>query len=84
MAAKDMMERDFAVRGNLTPNGKKLQIMKVPNTALYRVAFSEGGELPKELQGMWTAPYTAQRSIETYLDRRWNEHESKATKKASS
>jgi hypothetical protein len=50
-----------------TDNGKELKIYHVKNTALYKVAFTTGGELPAELQGMYTSPKFAQDAIEAYL-----------------
>lgn len=50
-----------------TPNGKELKIYHVKNTALYKVAFTSGGELPEELSGMYTSPKFAQDAIEAYL-----------------
>ena len=47
---------------------KELKIYQIANTALYKVAFTTGGELPEELSGKWTNPKLAQESIDTYLD----------------
>lgn len=58
-------ERNF----NTLPSGKKLGIYKIANTALYKIAFTSGGELPKELQGAFTDAYQAQRAIGAYLTR---------------
>lgn len=50
-----------------TEGGKEFGIWKVANSALYRIGFKGGGEVPKDLKGMWTDPYQAQRAIESYL-----------------
>lgn len=59
-------ERNF----NILPSGKQIAIFKVANTALYRVAFTDGGEVPEELSGMWTDPYKAQLAIKAYITKR--------------
>lgn len=53
---------------NTTPKGKEIKIYKVANSALYKVAFTDGGELPDSLKGRWTNPKLAQDSIDTYLN----------------
>jgi len=53
-----------------TENGKELKIYHVKNTALYKVAFTSGGELPEELSGMYTSPMFAEADIKAYLARR--------------
>ena len=45
---------------------KELKIYQVTNTALYKVAFTTGGKLPKHLSGMWTTPELAQKQIDVY------------------
>ena len=63
-------QRDFSVNKYETDAGKELGIYKVANTSLYKVAFKSGGEVPKELDGMWTAPTMAAQAIERYLAKR--------------
>ena len=53
-----------------TPNGKHLKIVKITGSALFGVRFEEGGELPKELTGMWTDAGRAYEAIKLYLDKR--------------
>lgn len=71
--ATEKLDRAAALKANMTPNGRTLVINRVPNTALYRPAFKEGGDLPKELEGMFTDPYRAQDAITVYLNTRWDE-----------
>lgn len=52
----------------MTPNGKEIKIYQVKNTALYKPAFSSGGELPKELDQMFTSPQKAGEQIQKYLN----------------
>jgi len=53
-----------------TEKGKDLGIYQVLNTSLYKIAFKQGGELPKELTGMYTSPRLAQETIDKYLNNR--------------
>lgn len=61
---------------NILPSGKKIAIHKVANSALYRVAFTSGGELPPELSGMWTDAYQAQKAITAYITKKEREIDS--------
>ncbi len=61
------LERNHSIKGLKTPNGKEIGIYRVANTALYRIAFVTGGEVPRELEGMFTAPSMAAKAIEAYL-----------------
>jgi hypothetical protein len=53
-----------------TENGKELKIVQIKNTALYGVQFTSGGELPKDLNQMFTSPKLAADAIERYLNSR--------------
>lgn len=48
------------------PLKKELKVFVKPNTALYSVAFTSGGELPKQLQGSWNSRALAERAIDIY------------------
>lgn len=65
-----------------TKGGKKFGIFKVANSSLYRIAFTSGGQVPEDLNGMWTDPYKAQRAIQAYLMKLDNEEKEKKTNKA--
>lgn len=54
----------------VTENGKELKIFQIKNSALYKVAFATGGELPPELDQMFTNPLIASKAIEKYLEKR--------------
>ena len=68
-------ERNFTTEELTTEAGKVLAVYKVGNSSLYKVAFTSGGQLPAELDGMWTNPVMAQKSIKAYLAKRKNEKE---------
>ena len=49
---------------------KELKIRTRPEGNLYDIHFDNGGELPKELGGVYTSRVYAQRAINTYLIKR--------------
>lgn len=75
------VSRDHGVEENLLPNGNKLAIFRVANTALYKVAHATsakpllmGEELEKvhgALLGMFTSPHSAQEALKSYLSGCW-------------
>lgn len=65
-------ERNFTTEELKTDAGKELAVYKIANSSLYKVAFTSGGQLPTELDGMWTNPVMAQKSIKAYLAKRKN------------
>lgn len=82
--AYDVVTRDQAIRDLVTPAGKKLGIYPVRNSALYTVAFTSGGELPKELKNQkFTDTTLAAREARKYLERAWEEAQNKSAKKTA-
>lgn len=73
--ALNQVTRDQAIKDLITPNGKQLGIYHVKNTALYKVAFQSGGELPKGLDGMYTDTSRAYDAAVKYLKKKWDEAE---------
>lgn len=65
---------DQAQREFYTPAGKKMGVFKVSNTSLYRLGFTDGGQLPKKYAGMYTDPTRADDDIRKYLKELWDEH----------
>tara|TARA_R100001086_G_scaffold250107_1_gene193961 strand:+ start:35972 stop:36223 length:252 start_codon:yes stop_codon:yes gene_type:complete len=66
---------------NRTPAGKQMGICKVANSSLWRIRWEEGGELPDGLEGQrFTSADYAQKEIEAYLKRRWDQEEEAAKK----
>lgn len=53
---------------NQTKNKSELTIYQVGNTALFRVKYAGGGELPEVLRGMYTTPILAQKDINKYKE----------------
>lgn len=49
---------------------EKKELLVVPVGALKRVKYAGGGELPKELQGLYTSDTEAHRAINRYLLKR--------------
>ena len=52
-----------------TPNGKVIATYIDPGTAMYRIKFTTGGELPVELSGIFTSSFVAERTIQGYIAR---------------
>jgi hypothetical protein len=50
-----------------TPNGKQISTFIEPGTAMIRIKFNTGGELPVELSGMFTSLRVAHQTIEGYI-----------------
>lgn len=67
------MTRDEAINKLITPGGKQLGIYHVKNTSLYKATFQSGGEVPKELSGMYTDTNRAYEAAKKYVSRRWDE-----------
>lgn len=65
-----------------TPNGKSVQVYKLPDRNGYGIQFSEGGEQPKEFRGMWTSYSKAELDARLYLQKRWDEYELNGTASA--
>lgn len=53
----------------ITPGGKELTLEYAPNTALIRIKFVGGGELPVNLSGLYTDERQAELAIINYLDK---------------
>lgn len=50
-------------------SGKKLQLVTEPRSHLKKWQFVPGGELPRELQGLFTQDKYATQALALYLDR---------------
>jgi len=51
----------------VTPNGKEIQIINAAGTGHYKVQFAKGGELPAELDGLFTSSAVAEIAVRNYL-----------------
>ena len=47
---------------------KELTIVRTRGTGMYHVQFEGGGQLPKELEGLFTDKGTAQQKIDMYVE----------------
>lgn len=54
-----------------TPGGKKLQVMKDPESSFYLIAFNPGGELPADLQGRFTSYDRAELHARIWLNEQY-------------
>lgn len=59
-----MSEKEIVAQ---TSGGKNILVEYDKKATLYRIKFSPGGELPKDLSGMWTSKSKAQGAINLYL-----------------
>lgn len=74
------LTRSYALKNNMTPNGKAVTYEAVRGGHMLKVKFEGGGELPKELAGLFTGVAQVQAAIAIYLTTKWNEHEAKQEK----
>jgi len=51
-----------------TPAGKSIAFVREPKNGYIKIQFSEGGELPQELQGFFTTPVMAEKAVRAYID----------------
>lgn len=54
-----------------TPGGKNVQVMKKRDGAGYEIAFNPGGELPRDLQGVWTTYDRAEKQVRLWLNEQY-------------
>lgn len=54
----------------ITPNGKEISIAVVPGTQHYKIHFTQGGELPVELTGLYTSYKKALMDVAVYLGKK--------------
>jgi hypothetical protein len=50
-----------------TPNGKRIDLYRDKKTSQIRIQFNPGGELPAELEGIFTSEIEAENTINMYL-----------------
>lgn len=51
-------------------NKKDMVVMRKDGTSLWVIGFENGGEVPKELSGMYTSIPVAEQAIKHYLSKR--------------
>lgn len=64
----------------LTPNGKRVQVMKDPASSFYTIAFAPGGEMPVELKGKFTSYDRAEQHARVWLSAQYGKAASAAAK----
>ena len=63
-----------------TQNGKEINIVRDKQTPHLKIQFASGGELPQELDGIFTSEVFAKSAIESYLSKQSKISEKKETK----
>lgn len=63
-----------------TPNGKVLQLKVNNNNGFIKIQYADGGELPKELSGIWNNFDQAFARCKSYLEKKYAEAEKKSKK----
>lgn len=52
----------------VTPNGKEINIVRDPRSAMFKIQFASGGELPQVLSGIYTNERLAKIAVLDYID----------------
>lgn len=77
--------RDYSLANNISPTGRKLGIVKVANTSLYRIGFVDDrpGKLPDEMgDEKFTRTDIAQEYLTRYLKKLWEESDAASARAA--
>lgn len=53
----------------ITPGGKEIELVPATNSALLKIRFVGGGELPEDLSGLYTEEIKAESAILAYLEK---------------
>jgi len=53
-----------------TPAGKDIEIRVDKKTGHLSIGFTQGGEIPEMLSGLYTSDWEAEKAIVTYLDKK--------------
>jgi len=62
----------------MTERVKELKVLKAGNGNMFRIGFEGGGEVPRELDGLWTSERVASMAVDAFL---LKEERAKAEKK---
>jgi hypothetical protein len=60
---------------------KTFQIERIPQTVMYRIKLSGGGEVPDALKGSWTQRAAAVKAIDSYQDKLERAHQAAIAKR---
>lgn len=84
MEGVNILERHSAVSNNTSPTGRKLGAVPIIGTASWKIKFVDGipGEVPADLQGVYTSFTRAQKAINAYLEKFWDKSDLAQLKKS--
>lgn len=63
------VQEDSKILMGTTPGGKEIYYARSKNNSHRCIEFGSGGQLPKQLHGMFTSPHAAQAAVLSYLAR---------------
>ena len=69
MVESNTQTTDVQVK-NSTPKGKQMEIYPDGKYSMYKIKFTSGGRLPKELDSLFSTPAFAQKAIDVYLSKK--------------
>jgi len=64
--AREAVDENKVLLGT-TPGGKEIYLSRRPNCSVRKIAFGDGGKLPKQLEGGFSSVYAAMHATESYL-----------------
>jgi hypothetical protein len=59
-----------AVQQVQVQDGKDLKVLRCDSGGLFRIGYDGGGEVPADLQSLYTSPRLAVQAINAYLEKR--------------
>lgn len=73
-ANEEVLNRESAMKDNLTPTGRKYGVFLCQNSMLFKVGFADNksGDIPDHLSGLWTKAEWAQKEIQKHLEKMWD------------
>lgn len=82
MEENEVLTKDKGLKENLLPTGRKLGIVLVPGTSLYRIKFVDNkqGDVPQEYSGKYTSRVYAEKDLKDYVESFWTMSESVSQK----
>jgi hypothetical protein len=83
MDENELLVREKAAPLNITPTGRKLGVIPVKGSNMYRVAFVDGkaGDLPDAYAGKYTALHYATAAMKDYVSKFWDQSEASQSNK---
>lgn len=73
-ASEETLNRENAIKDNVTPTGRKYGVFLCQNSMLFKIAFADSkpGDIPSHLAGLWTKAEWAQNEIQKHLEKMWD------------